>query len=190
VKIRPAISEDTVILMEIERSSPNAAHWSWEQYRAAINPSVQEPHRIVLVVEADDSLVGEGKDKTPALSPQKALRQGRGAPKSYDISAEVKPGSGILVGFLVARGVGSEWELENMVVASQFRRRGIAEKLLDALVVRARAANGRTIYLEVRESNVAARKLYEKAGFQQGGLRRDYYFNPAEHAVLYTQDIV
>ena len=94
-----------------------------------------------------------------------------------------------VVGFLVALHVSSEWELENIVVAPSMQRTGVGKSLLDALLVRARETNSESVFLEVRESNFAARRLYEKAGFEQAGRRPSYYSYPLEDAVLYRLDL-
>ena len=94
------------------------------------------------------------------------------------------PSSGV-VGFLIARHLAPEWELENIVVAHIARRKGLGKLLLNALLSAARETNSDSVFLEVRESNAAARTLYEKAGFEQTGRRKTYYTNPTEDAVLY-----
>jgi len=86
--------------------------------------------------------------------------------------------------FLVARRVQAEWELENLVVAEAARRRGVATRLLGEFVAQVRAEQGRGIFLEVRKSNQSARALYRKAGLEETGLRKSYYSNPAEDAIL------
>jgi ribosomal-protein-alanine N-acetyltransferase len=96
-----------------------------------------------------------------------------------------EPGHGPLAGFLVARHVASEWELENIAVAPACRRQGLGERLLQRLLVRAQEANSKSVFLEVRESNAGARALYEKTGFQPTGRRNSYYTDPPEDAVLY-----
>jgi [ribosomal protein S18]-alanine N-acetyltransferase len=103
-------------------------------------------------------------------------------------SQTVDTTSGI-AGFLVARLVAPEWELENIVVAPAARRRGIGRQLLDALLTTTRKTNRSSVFLEVRESNVAARSLYKKLGFQQTGRRPAYYINPSEDAILYCIDL-
>ena len=90
-----------------------------------------------------------------------------------------------MAGFLVAQHVASEWELENIVVSKTERQKGIGKLLLDALLASAREVNSAAVSLEVRESNRAARFLYEKIGFQQAGRRKNYYANPREDAILY-----
>jgi len=96
-------------------------------------------------------------------------------------------GSSVLAGFLVARHLPPEWELENIVVAPAFRRMGIGKQLLDTLLVQAQHRDSASIFLEVRESNTPARRLYEKLGFHENGRRKAYYSNPTEDAVLYSK---
>jgi len=93
------------------------------------------------------------------------------------------------VGFLVARQVASEWELENIVVSTRERRKGIGKSLLDALLRAALQAHSDSVFLEVRESNQTARSFYEKAGFKQAGRRKGYYANPPEDAILYRLNV-
>jgi ribosomal-protein-alanine acetyltransferase len=85
---------------------------------------------------------------------------------------------GSLAGFLVWRHTTpDEIEILNLAVVPAFRRRGIAKALLDGLPKA-------EVFLEVRESNLAARGLYKAAGFHEVGLRRRYYQNPPEGAVV------
>lgn len=90
-----------------------------------------------------------------------------------------------IFGFLVARRVDVEWELENIVVANDKRRRGTGTFLLTELITQAHAAGGRAIFLEARESNQGASAFYRKIGFEEAGVRSLYYASPAENAVLY-----
>ena len=99
-------------------------------------------------------------------------------------------GCSALAGFLVARYLPPEWELENIVVAPAVRRMGIGRHLMDALLVQARQTNSTSVFLEVRESNTAARRLYENLGFMETGRRKVYYINPHEDAVLYRKTLV
>jgi ribosomal-protein-alanine N-acetyltransferase len=93
---------------------------------------------------------------------------------------------GQLCGFICAQAVMGEWEIENVVVAVEFLRRGIADELMRELIQRAANQAASVILLEVRESNRPARRLYEKHGFREVGRRRAYYSDPAEDAVLYA----
>jgi [ribosomal protein S18]-alanine N-acetyltransferase len=93
------------------------------------------------------------------------------------------------LGFLVAQHLAPEWELENIVVAHTARRKGLGMRLLNALLATARKTNSTCLFLEVRESNTAARTLYEKAGFEQTGRRKFYYTKPIEDAILYRLNL-
>lgn len=90
-----------------------------------------------------------------------------------------------VLGFLVARQGGDEWELENIVVAEQAQRLGYGSRLLNRFLDEARQSGAHSLHLEVRESNHPARALYEKWGFVETGRRRSYYSDPGEDAVLY-----
>jgi ribosomal-protein-alanine N-acetyltransferase len=81
--------------------------------------------------------------------------------------------------------VAAEWEIENIVVAEDVRRQGIGRVLLHAVMTAAQGEQAERIILEVRESNLAARRLYESAGFSQCGTRLRYYGAPEEAAILY-----
>ena len=96
---------------------------------------------------------------------------------------------GAAAAFVVVRIVGSEWEVENIVVDSALRRQGIGSTLIRDLQDRARAEHAELLLLEVRESNSAARSLYEKAGFIQWGHRSRYYQNPEENAICYCFEV-
>jgi ribosomal-protein-alanine acetyltransferase len=86
-----------------------------------------------------------------------------------------------VVGFLLYREVGSaEWEILNLAVDQQARRQGVAGGLIEEFLG---VADG-DVYLEVRESNQAARALYGRWGFSEEGLRRGYYHRPVENAVV------
>jgi ribosomal-protein-alanine N-acetyltransferase len=90
-----------------------------------------------------------------------------------------------VIGFAVARNVGPEWEIENIIVAAPKRRHGVGSALVSEIVNRAEAANGESVSLEVRQSNLAARALYKKSGFAECGYRKAYYSDPEEDAVCY-----
>lgn len=93
-------------------------------------------------------------------------------------------------GFVCARGAAGDWELENIVVVSGLRRRGVADSLMRALLDQAGRAGASRIFLEVRESNLPARRLYEKHGFGDTGRRRSYYRDPPEDAILYARSLL
>ncbi len=96
---------------------------------------------------------------------------------------------GNVVGFLVAHEIAGEFELENIAVAGHARRQGVGRALVSELVKSAAQRGFRAIHLEVRGQNRAARALYERLGFIQSGVRRNYYDCPADDAILYTLEI-
>jgi len=88
-------------------------------------------------------------------------------------------------GFLVAKTVAGEWEIENVAVTAAARRRGLGSLLLGTLLDQAREERAHAVFLEVRQSNLAARAFYRKFGFAETGRRKDYYRGPTEDAILY-----
>ena len=102
----------------------------------------------------------------------------------------VAESAGQVQGFLVARsGHPAEWEIENIAVAGAVRRVGLGSALLLAFLEQVQrqrpTAEALEVHLEVRESNLAARRLYEKSGFLLDKRRRAYYRDPEEDAILY-----
>ncbi len=85
---------------------------------------------------------------------------------------------GNLAGYGVMSTGASEAHVLNLCVAGEFQRRGLAREMLSLLLDEADKLEVRDVFLEVRPSNIAAITLYEQMGFNQVGLRKDYY--PAE----------
>jgi ribosomal-protein-alanine N-acetyltransferase len=94
-----------------------------------------------------------------------------------------------VVGFLIARQAAGELELENIVVAEEFRAKGVGKQLVQELLTKAQELNWQSIFLEVRESNTRARRFYEKLNFRETGRRKAYYSAPSEDAILYVQTL-
>jgi ribosomal-protein-alanine N-acetyltransferase len=96
--------------------------------------------------------------------------------------------TGELVGYLVISRYVDAWHVMNIAVAPERRREGIAVALFERLF-ELTAADGRRGYtLEVRISNEAAIKLYERLGFQSRGVRRGYYTDNREDALIMWRD--
>lgn len=106
-------------------------------------------------------------------------------PGSLSLAAEE---DGRPVGFAVAWTVDGSAQIHQLAVDPAHRRRGIASRLLEALLRSARERGCRTAELELRAGNAAARKLYGKAGFREVGLRKRFY-EGREDAVLMTLDL-
>jgi ribosomal-protein-alanine N-acetyltransferase len=99
---------------------------------------------------------------------------------------------GDLVGYCVAMFGVDEMHLLNITVAPAWRKRGHARRLLDELVGVCRQRPADRLWLEVRESNHAAREVYRRLGFAPAGIRRGYYPAPAgtrEDAIVMTLDL-
>lgn len=82
-----------------------------------------------------------------------------------------------------------EGYITNIAVSSAARRKGIGTAIIQELLEKAVQQNLSFLSLEVRESNAAAIKLYEKCGFTVRGVRPKFYKNPTENAVIMTKDI-
>jgi len=91
-----------------------------------------------------------------------------------------------VVGYLVFWLVQDEMHILNLAVAPGFRRSRIARKMVLAGLKHAFQKGARRAFLEVRFSNTAAQKLYSSLGFAGTSLRREYYDNPVEDAVIMT----
>lgn len=93
-------------------------------------------------------------------------------------------GGGSVAGFVVARLVLPEAELESIAVEAEFQRRGVARGLFSALAEGLERREVKEILLEVRAGNEAALGFYRTLGFISEGRRRGYYADPVEDAVL------
>jgi ribosomal-protein-alanine acetyltransferase len=103
--------------------------------------------------------------------------------------SEEEDDAGCIISFVIARCSTAEWEIENVVVAPEQRNRGVGIKMIRELLMQAQSAGATSVLLEVRESNLAARRLYEKIGFSQLGRRRTYYQDPDEDGLLLSFSI-
>lgn len=97
----------------------------------------------------------------------------------YLLEEEVTP-----VAFLGFHQVLDEIEITNIATLPNYKRQGLAEKLFSRLFEHAGKENVQHIFLEVRASNLAARRLYEKMHFQVISERKNYYQSPVENALI------
>jgi len=109
-------------------------------------------------------------------------------PSSLSLGAIDVDGS--LIGYLVLSKQVDAWHVMNLAVAPDHRRRGIASALLTHLLDSTRVDAERGYTLEVRVSNVGAIELYERFGFEARGVRRGYYTDNREDAVIMWRDPV
>lgn len=89
-----------------------------------------------------------------------------------------------LAGYIGGRTIAGETEIFSVAVSPEFRRKGIAKALIEKFIETVRKKETQVIFLEVRASNLPAIALYEKNGFVFCGLRKNYYTNPTENALL------
>jgi len=93
-----------------------------------------------------------------------------------------------VAGYVGSQTVMDETDMMNIAVHPDHRRQGIAGALVEALVDALRENGSHCLTLEVRVSNAPARALYEKKGFTQVGLRKNYYRNPREDACILRKE--
>ena len=93
-----------------------------------------------------------------------------------------------VVGYIGSQTVCGETDMMNVAVHADYRRRGIAEALISSLMERLWSLGSHSLTLEVRASNAPAVALYEKLGFAQVGLRKNYYRNPREDALILRKE--
>jgi ribosomal-protein-alanine N-acetyltransferase len=160
VRVRPAEPADLARLVEIASHSATAAQWNQTEY---------------LKLFATDQREAQPQANPQIVDPN-IKSQGR--------TALVVEQEGSVVGFIVGRRVEDEWEIENIAVTGAARRCGLGSRLVGELLDLVRKQGGKSVFLEVRESNRAARSLYEKWAFIEVGRRKMYYQNPAEDALV------
>ena len=148
-------------ILAIQAACPEIAQWTaWDYDRVARG----EMAGWVATENADDGVEGA-------------------AAVAGDAAADV---DGEVAGFLVARRLSSELEILNFAVESEWRRRGIGAKLLDEALRWAQTFQATQAILEVRASNLAALRFYERHKFEVVGRRPRYYTAPVEDALLLT----
>ena len=156
VHVRAARPSDQPRLVEIASHSVTAAQWNQAEYLKLFS-------------------IDESEAQTQLEAGTKSQLQSR--------TALVVEQDGNVVGFIVGRQMDDEWEIENIAVTGAARRRGLGSRLVGELLDLARSRGGKSVFLEVRESNRAARSLYEKWAFIEVGRRKMYYQNPPEDAL-------
>jgi len=97
--------------------------------------------------------------------------------------------AGRVVAFVAARVQAQDVDIVNVAVDAAERQRGWGGLIVRRLLERAVEMGARTAFLEVRESNLAARRLYEGRGFHETQKRRSFYRDPVEDAVLMSREI-
>jgi [ribosomal protein S18]-alanine N-acetyltransferase len=145
--LRPMVPEDVPQVIELDKITQGAVHWTESDYTRAATP-------------------GSG------------------------IKGWVAEVDSAIIAFLVARTTFGEMEILNLVVSGIYRRRGIGSRLLADRMDTVQHGSTKVAFLEVRESNEAARAFYAKIGFRETGRRPQYYNFPTEDAIVLRRDII
>ena len=112
---------------------------------------------------------------------EEVLRESFGKPWNLFYVAEEGGG---LAGYGAACAIAGEGEIQRIAVLPEYRRLGVGRKMMEAMVNHAIRDRAYAISLEVRAGNLAARKLYESFGFAAEAVRKGYYHNPPEDALI------
>ncbi len=89
-----------------------------------------------------------------------------------------------VVAYVIGRLIAPEGEIYRVAVRPEYRQRGIAYRLLDYAVKTSRGKGLESLFLEVRSQNIAAIRLYRAYGFTEVGLRKNYYRDPVDDAII------
>lgn len=154
VRIRPMRENDLPQIMVIERESYSTP-WPESSFRGLLGRS----DTALFVAEATPGEEGDG--------------------------GEVDEGArGEIVGYAVCWAVLGQGELGNIAVGPRWRHQGVARRLLERVIEAMRELSVKELFLEVRLSNTVAQHLYRSYDFHEVGLRRGYYSNPTEDALV------
>jgi len=102
----------------------------------------------------------------------------------------VAESDGRIAAMLIAWLIVDEIHIATIATHPDFRKQGIGEKLLWMTLLSAQDEGAVTSFLEVRESNVAALKMYHKFGYKESGRRQGYYLDNGEGAILMTMELL
>lgn len=101
------------------------------------------------------------------------------SPRSHNVGLfKVNGNQFELIGYYFSESIAGEVSLENICVANEYQGRGLSKRLMSDLITHSQSAGAEEVWLEVRASNTAAIALYEAFGFEQQGIRRQYYAIP------------
>ncbi len=93
-----------------------------------------------------------------------------------------------VVGYVGSQTVLGETDMMNIAVHPDYRKQGVATDLINALIEALKERNSHSLMLEVRSSNEPAKSLYLKMGFEVVGIRKNYYRNPREDALILRKE--
>ena len=92
--------------------------------------------------------------------------------------------NGEVIGYIIGRKIAPEAEIYRVAVRMDKRQRGVGYRLLSYALKTERGSGVETVFLEVRSQNAPARALYKAYGFTEAGVRKGYYKNPTDDAII------
>ena len=186
--IRPMYREDAIQVNEIDREV-FPTQWPPPNYQRELQNQLAR-----LLVACDKSKAVEVSE--PEIPPRKGISELISRLKQlfaskHALSITLPPSCRhYVVGFAGIWTLADEVHITNIAVRNLYQRQGIGERLLIATIDLAAELKASLLTLEVRASNLPAQKLYEKYGFVQVGLRRGYYTDNREDAVLMSTESI
>lgn len=149
-----------------------------------------DKNRIIRMASKEDIAAITLLEKQTFSEPwtQKSFLQAIERKENIFLVCEIENG---IAGYCLLYGMTDEGEIPTIATNPQYLRSGVATQLLQEMMKKCKSAGIQKIFLEVRESNLAARSLYEKNGFNIIGTRKDFYRFPTEDALqMVYEDIV
>jgi ribosomal-protein-alanine N-acetyltransferase len=189
IAVRPTTAADLDRVAAIEVGAFGDP-WNREAFERLLGDN--RVYFAVACLTGERGVQGDGADGEPATA-RTGAGNGRGGegegPRGGGARASTERGEmrgehEVIAGYVVAWFVMDEGEIANLAVAAELRRRHIGATLLDAAIHAARSRHVSSVYLEVRDSNVAARALYASRGFVEIARRKRYYRKPVEDALV------
>lgn len=154
----------------------------------AFDITLMTEHDLLAVVEIEETC---GLSRWGWEAYYNEIREGRGALMlvARRATAADEENAQEILGFIAARFTADEVHINNVAVREDFRRHGMGGALLDRVLREGARRGARRAILEVRAGNKAAQALYHRYGFRTIGLRRDYYTEPREDALVMSASI-
>ena len=94
----------------------------------------------------------------------------------------------VVIGYVGSQTVLGETDMMNIAVHTDYRNQGVAKNLIQTLMDTLSGQGSHSLMLEVRQSNEPARNLYASLGFETVGIRKNYYRNPKENALILRKE--
>jgi [ribosomal protein S18]-alanine N-acetyltransferase len=181
IRVRPMDVADLDQVIAIERASFTMP-WTLDTFRGLLRRADAD----LFVADVADGPASEGS-AADGSAVEGSTSEGSTAEGS---AADGSTAGRRVVAYAAVWMVVDQAELGDIAVAAEWRRRGIARRLIDTVLEHVGRRGVREIFLEVRPSNHEARRLYERYGFEAIGRRKNYYSSPREDALVLRRPVV